>query len=395
VRIVIAEREIRICHLITRLDLGGSAENTLLSAIGLASRGYAVDLICGRSENPSSLNEQRALGQGVRIIRMNELVRPIAPLRDLLAVLRLVGIMKRNRYMLLHTHTSKAGIAGRIAGYIARVPIVVHTPHGHIFYGYFSRLLTNLFTWLERIVTRKTDALITLTHREKRDYLDRNIGRADRIHPVLSGIDLAPYLAPKTHRQELRASFGLHATDFVAGTVARLVPVKNHALIIDAAAHIKERCPAMRFVFIGDGELRAFLENRIAAQGLVDRFIFLGWRTDIAECLSVFDLFVMCSHNEGMGRAFVEAQASGIPVIGSRVGGIGEALSEGTTGLLVNPTNPVELAGHLERLYENRADLARMASSCRSFVHPRFSSDTMVETLDRIYRSLLRERPFS
>jgi glycosyltransferase involved in cell wall biosynthesis len=384
-------KPIKICHIITRLDLGGSAENTLLTAIGLHSRGYTVDIVCGRSDNPPSPRETEALALGVRIIRINELVRPIAPVSDALALIRLIRLMRENRYDLLHTHTSKAGIVGRIAGAMAGVPVIVHTPHGHIFYGYFSSLLTVIFTFLERIVTRKTHALITLTNKEKQDYLVRNIGSPDRIHPILSGIDLAPYLAPKPGRDEFRASIGLTPSDFVAGTVARLVPVKNHDGIVSAAAQIIRRCPDLRFVFIGDGELRVPLESRIRSLGLENRFVFLGWRNDISECLAAFDLFVMCSHNEGMGRAFIEAQASGVPVIGSRVGGVEEAVAERKTGFLVDPEKSEELAGVLERLYTDRPQLARMSAACRAHVDPAFGKEVMVDKIDVLYRSLMGE----
>jgi glycosyltransferase involved in cell wall biosynthesis len=385
-------KPMKICHIITRLDLGGSAENTLLTAIGLRSRGYTVDLICGKTDNPPSLNEKKALACGVRIIRINELVRPIALVSDALALIRLIRLMRENRYDLIHTHTSKAGIVGRIAGYIAHIPIVVHTPHGHIFYGYFSSLLTAIFTFLERIVTWKTRALITLTNKEKQDYLARNIGAPGRIHPILSGIDLAPYLAPKPKRDGFRASIGLSPLDFVAGTVARLVPVKNHDGIVSAAALIDNRCPDLRFVFIGDGELRLALESRIRSLGLENRFVFLGWRNDIPECLAAFDLFVMCSHNEGMGRAFIEAQASGVPVIGSRVGGVEEAIAEGKTGFLVDPEKPEELARDLERVYADRGMLARMSAACRAYVDPAFGKEVMIDRIDALYHDLAGDR---
>lgn len=384
-------KPITICHIITRLDLGGSAENTLLTAIGLRSRGYAVDLVCGRTDNPPSLNERKALDCGVRIIRINELVRPIAPVHDARAFMRIIRLMRENRYDLVHTHTSKAGIVGRIAGAIAGVPIIVHTPHGHIFYGYFSSLLTVVFTGLERIVTKKTHALITLTNKEKQDYLARRIGDSARIHPILSGIDLSPFLKLKSPNDAFRASIGLGPSDFVAGTVARLVSIKNHDGIVSAASLLGNRCPNLRFVFVGDGELRLPLESRIRSLGLENRFVFLGWRNDIPECLAAFDLFVMCSHNEGMGRAFIEAQASGVPVIGSRVGGVEEAIAEGKTGFLVDPGKPEELTRVLERVYSDRDLLARMSAACRAHVDPAFSKEVMVDRINALYRSLMSE----
>jgi glycosyltransferase involved in cell wall biosynthesis len=382
----------KVCHIITRLDLGGSAENTLLTAIGLRGRGYAVDIICGQSDNPQSPRETEALAHGVCIIRIKELVRPIAPVRDTLVLIKIIRLMLKNHYDIVHTHTSKAGIVGRMAGIIAGVPIVVHTPHGHIFYGYFSLLLTAVFMCLERIVTRKTHALITLTNKEKQDYLAQRIGTHARSHPILSGIDLAPFLAPKARNDSFRESIGLGLSDFVAGTVARLVSIKNHDVIVSAASLLNNRCPDLRFVFIGDGELRPSLESRIRSLGLENRFVFLGWRNDIPLYLDAFDLFVMCSHNEGMGRAFIEAQASGVPVVGSRVGGVEEAIAEGKTGFLVDPGKPEELARVLERVYDDRELLARMSAACRAHVDPAFGKELMVDRIDSLYRSLMAER---
>jgi glycosyltransferase involved in cell wall biosynthesis len=383
---------LRICHIITRLDLGGSAENTILTAIGLRQQGHAVDLVCGVSENPPSRSETEAQAIGIRCIRLSTLARPVSPVRDTIALVTLIRLLRKNRYDIVHTHTSKAGIIGRIAALLARTPLVVHTPHGHIFYGYFSSLLTRCFTLLERIVTQWTDALITLTVQEKRDYLDRRIGSPGRMFPILSGIDLSPYRSLRSDRERMRSSIGLERSAFVAGTVARLVPVKNHDLIVSAAFLLRERCPDVKFLFIGDGELRQPLESRVQSLGLDSFFMFLGWRNDIPECLSMLDLFVMCSLNEGMGRAFIEAQACGVPVIGSRVGGVVEAIAEGTTGFLVDPADHEELAEKIALLHNDRTLLAHMAAACRPHVDPAFGKEVMVEKIGLLYRRLHDKR---
>jgi glycosyltransferase involved in cell wall biosynthesis len=384
-----ASRPLKVCHYITRLDLGGSAENTLLTAIGLQSRGYAVEIVCGMSDNPPSETEKKTRRLGIAVVRDKNLARPVSPLRDLRALLFLAKHLRRNRCDILHTHTSKAGIIGRTAGLLAGVKCIIHTPHGHIFYGYFSRQLTRAFVWLEWLATLWTDALITLTNQEKLDYLRKKIGSPRKIYPILSGIDLAPFLAPKHDRDGRRRAIGLAPSDFAVGTVARLVPVKNHDLIISAAALLAGQCPGLKFVFTGDGGLRPALEARIRSLGLADRFIFTGWRNDIAECLYLFDLFVMCSHNEGMGRAFVEAQASGLPVLGSRVGGVEEVMDEGKTGFIIEPGNAGQLAEYIVRLYRDRPLRERMAAESRAFVTPRFSADAMVEKIDAVYRQAL------
>jgi len=275
---------------------------------------------------------------------------------------------------------------GRLAACIARSKCIIHTPHGHIFYGYFSKPLTGFFIALERLCQTWTNALITLTEKEKTDYLEKGIGPASKIYPVLSGIDLGPFLNPDSGRGPARNSLGLGETDFVAGTVARLVPVKNHAMIIEAAALLKDRLPGMRFVFIGDGELHQDLLNRICSLGMDGSFVFTGWRNDIPSLLPAFDIFIMCSRNEGMGRAFVEAQAAGLPVIGSNVCGIPEVLVQGKTGFLVEPGNPGQLADTIRMLYDERDKLGERAVECRKWAQEHFSADVMVEKIEEIYK---------
>ncbi len=385
-------RSLHIIHVITRLDLGGSAENTLLTAIGMAARGCKTDIICGNSDNPPSANETKAIEAGVTIFRIRQLVRSPSLINDGVALALIYRRIRKGKYNLVHTHTSKAGILGRIAARLARVPCIVHTPHGHIFYGYYSRLLTRFFVYLERFASRFTDAQITLTKREKQDYIFRNIGTPGKLYPVYSGIELAPFLHPARSPLEMRASLGLSKTCFVAGTVARLVSVKNHALIVAAAARLKNTCSNIRYVFVGDGELRDSLIARASEAGVRDRFVFAGWRSDIPDLLGAFDIFIMCSKNEGMGRAFVEAQAAGVPVIGTRVGGVEEVIDEGRTGYLVDPDDADGLAEKIELLYSRRDHRKALSEACKAWVNPKFSAAVMVDEIDKVYRRVLEEK---
>jgi glycosyltransferase involved in cell wall biosynthesis len=191
----------------------------------------------------------------------------------------------------------------------------------------------------------------------------------------------------------MRKELGLNESHFVAGTVARLDPIKNHHLIVDAALRLKNDFRDIRFIFVGDGELRDELAACIEEHGLTDRFIFTGWRNDIPDLLAAFDIFIMCSKNEGMGRAFVEAQAAGVPVIGTRVGGIAEVLDEGRTGYLVDPDNAHELADKIEVLYRMKTHRKALSDACRKWVDPKFSAARMVDEIESVYRRAMGEKP--
>lgn len=385
-------KRLRILHVITRLDKGGSAENTLLTALGNAEHGHHVELLCGVSDNPPSENEHRAKKQGITITRYKSLVREISPFKDFITLLRIFSYLKMHPCDVLHTHTSKAGIIARIAGKLAGITCILHTPHGHIFYGYFSATKTRLLIAVERIVTKNTAALITLTRGERNDYLDRNIGSPDSVYPIFSGIELKPYLETHYDRTTTRKELGIPNNCYLAGTVARLVRVKNQDLTVSAAQLLAESHPDIRYLFVGDGDMRTHLERRIKEAGLSRQFIFTGWRNDIPRLLHAMDLFIMCSYNEGMGRAFVEAQASGLPVIGSRVGGVPEVLIEGETGYLVSPTDHRALADGIRWWYDRRNNRKATVRRCREWVNPRFSMETMVESIEALYNKYTEEQ---
>ena len=377
-----------ILHIITRLDCGGSAENTLLTSIGFAEKKHNVTIIYGNN-HPSSENEKIAREAGVTFVRCKHLVRNISPINDLLSCIHIFKYIKSNNYTILHTHTSKAGIIGRVAGKLGGIPYIVHTPHGHIFYGYFSNLITRIFILIEWFTVKWTHAHIALTKKEKEDYLIRHIGRSNRTYVIYSGISMNNYLNPIQTKKDIKKQLGFDDTHFICATVARLDPIKNHDMIIDAALLLKEYENIFRFLFIGDGELTCKLKTRIQQLGLNSMFLFLGWRKDVHEILPGCDCFVLCSKNEGMGRAFVEAQAAGLPVIGSRVCGIPEVVVEGITGYLVEPDNTKELAEKIVMLYNKKDKMKNVALECRNWVNPRFSISTMIDKIESVYAYIM------
>ncbi|MBN1981402.1 MAG: glycosyltransferase family 4 protein [Chitinivibrionales bacterium] len=383
------KRQFSILHLITRLDCGGSAENTLLTAIGLAQRHHRVTVMYG-SNSPPSRTEERARQAGVTFVQCQKLIRAISPIIDLVAFFHIYRHVRRNRYDILHTHTSKAGIIGRVCGKLARVPCVVHTPHGHVFYGYFSNLMTCLFVFLERLFMKWTDAQIALTQKEKEDYLCRHIGSPQRIPVIYSGIDLESFSVSPQNKKSLRDQLDLSDSHFVILTVARLVPIKNHNLIIAAASVLTQLRAALRFVFVGDGELRQELQENISREGLDEMFVLLGWREDVAALLHAGDCFVLCSKNEGMGRVFIEAQACGLPVIGSRVCGIPEVIDEGRTGYLVDPHDPQELAKAIKMVYTRKDHRDTLIHNCQQWITHRFSAECMVDKIEAVYQTFFQ-----
>jgi len=374
---------------ITRLSLGGSTENTVLSVVGLARVGHDCLLVAGATGSEPAV-VRAALDRGCRVELLPSLVRELAPGRDLRALAGLVGLFRRERPELVHTHTSKAGFLGRLAARLARVPTVVHTPHGHVFYGgYYGSALTAAFVQLERIAARWTDRIVVLTERGAEEHLARGVGRPGQYVAIPSGVDTEALRARAPGRGAARAALGLPPDARVVVGIGRLVPVKGFDVLVGSIPEVAGRVPALRVLLVGDGPERSRLEARARLLGVEAHLAIAGAREDVVPYLAAADLFAAPSRNEGMGRALVEALALGVPVVGTEVGGIPSVLDGGRYGTLVPPDDPTALARALLELLEDparRATLGR-AGPARA---EEFTVEVMTTRITGMYRSLAR-----
>lgn len=376
-----------VLHVITRLDRGGSAENTILSCIGLAHRGWAVTLAFGPTKDPTPmLGTLERLGT-IPLVRVPDLVRAVRPISDLRASRTLRALVARGSYDVVHTHTSKAGLLGRRAARGLRCK-VVHTPHGHVFHGYFNPALTRVFVAAERRAARWCDRIVVLTDRGREDHLDAGVGRLEQFVTIPSGVPLASFLTGFPNRERSRSAWAIDEGASVAGCVARLVKVKGQEILLEAAARLAGRHPSLRILLAGDGEERGALEERARRDDLRGRVIFTGHLDDPRPALAAMDLFVLPSHNEGQGRAAVEAMAAGLPVVASSVGGLPEVLDRGAAGMLVAPEDPDALASALDHLLTHPEEAHLLAEAGRRRAS-RYGIETMIDGLDALYRSLL------
>jgi len=392
--------KIKVVHIITRLDKGGSAENTLLTAGGLDKQIYDVLLVKGLS-NESGMAEDESLAvrksmreaerEGVRILTVPGLIRRISPFYDFKTFFTLIKILRYERSHIVHTHTSKAGILGRWAAFFARVPIIIHTPHGHVFWGYFGRLKTAFYIILEKITALITDKIIALTEQEKNNHLHFRIASGDKFSVVHSGIKLDKFSNLSVDPAAMRKKLGISEGELVVGTTGRLTPVKGHRHLIEAAENIVDARPNTTFVFLGDGELSDELKNMASKLNLKEKVKFLGWRQDVAEVMSVFDLFVLPSLNEGMGRVLVEAMALGKPVVASNVGGIPDLVIHGKNGCLVPPGYAQSLSAAISDLIEDPERGRKMGENGKKRAID-YSADSMVQKIDQLYRTMLQQK---
>lgn len=400
-RVQIPMKKITVMHVITRFDKGGSAQNTYLSVLGLKKNHFHTVLVSGRtlesemkSEETEALNEdiQILQSENIEFIQCPSLVREINIVKDIKALYEIVKIIKKCKPSIIHTHTSKAGLLGRWAAKLCEVPIIIHSPHGHVFFGYFGPIQSKLFILLEKWASLITDKIVTLTDREKRDHLVHKISKERKFSVIFSGVDLRKFKEISLHKKlELKQKLGIPERSQIVGTVGRLVPIKGHEYFIKAARYILLKHPQTHFLIIGDGSLREDLETKAQKLGVDKNLLFLGWREDVDVILSLFDIFVLSSLNEGMGRVLVEAMALGKPIVASDVGGIPDLVIHNKNGLLVRPKKSKELADSIQILMENEKKRKEMGNEGMGIVS-KYSANKMVTQIICLYTDLLRKK---
>ncbi len=379
---------LRIAHIITRMDKGGSAQNTLFTAVKLDKHKYDVSLISGNLNDPQGEISRVINESGIKFMLVPNLVREISLFNDIKAFWQLYSVIKKEKFDILHTHTSKAGILGRWAGKLAGVKIIIHTPHGHVFYGYFGRIKTGLFITLERITACITDRIITLTEKGKLEHIAYRIAGEDKFIPIYSGIDVQRFRDFSVDIAKEKVKLGINFDCQVIGTVTRLDPIKGNRYLIAAFKEITVEFPNVKLVIIGNGSELQQLKLQSEQLGIKGDIIFLGTCEDIRPLVSIFDLFVLASLNEGMGRVLLEAQALGVPVVATNVGGIPEVVKDGSTGILVAAGDSALLAQAIIRMLRDKGLRQVMGKQAKSWVDEKFSVDTMVAKIASLYDQL-------
>ncbi|MDA2915340.1 glycosyltransferase [Nitrospinae bacterium AH_259_B05_G02_I21] len=437
-----------ILRVIARLNIGGPAIHTILLTSRLPRERYRSILVKGREAQREGNMLALAEKERVEPIELPELGREIHLLGDVVAFVKLVKLMWREQPSIVHTHTSKAGALGRLAtlsvnlgwsirrllGLKAPQPIrTVHTFHGHVFQGYFSKAKTRFFIAIERALARVTDALVAISPRQREEIVENlGIGEPEKVKVVPLGLDLDPFRNCPNNRGKLRAELGLGEKTRLIGIVGRLVPIKRHDILLEALTFFRDS-PATKgdlcCVVVGDGELRPALEQRVKEMGLDGHVRFLGWRRDLETIYADLDCLVLTSENEGTPVSVIEALSAGVPVVATAVGGVpdlfrpleedeeltgpvilsnGERLARwqeaeypsqvdgpllATSGVLVPPGDARAVATALELLWTEPNLISECARRGSSWVHQTFTVERLVSDIDALYQELLDARP--
>jgi glycosyltransferase involved in cell wall biosynthesis len=385
----------RVTHVITRLVVGGAQENTVATVLGLRNRpGVEVDLISGPTTGPEGSLEPAFAGCPELLTVLPSLVRPVHPWNDVVALVRLARLLRARRPDVVHTHSGKAGVLGRLAARRAGVRVIVHHIHGPSFGPFQGPVANWLFTAAERRAARATTHFVCSANAMTRLYLAKGIGRPEMYTRVFSGFQVGLFLGAKNDRA-LRERLGLAVDAFVIGKIARLAPLKGHEDLFGAFVDLLPKWPSARLLVIGDGPLRARLEERSRAMGLSDKIVFTGLLPpgEVPRYVGIMDCLAHLSSREALSRALPQALAAGKPVVAYDFDGADEVCLEGQTGFLVRTGEVHTVAERLLQLAKDPALRERLGGRGREFVQEQFPVERMVEEVYQLYVRLLGERP--
>jgi len=379
---------INLLYVITKLELGG-AQKQLLSLINdLDKKKYNVFLFTAKD---GLLIQEASSIAGVILEKSKFLERLINPLKDVLALVEIYCFIKKNRIQIVHTHSSKAGILGRLAAKIAKTPIIIHTVHGWSFNNYQPASIRNLYVLLEKICATFTNKIIVVSRFDKDEGLKNLIGRNNQYVLIRYGLDARGFKDTRK-RNEARKSLGLSDADLVVGMVACFKPQKAPLDFIELASLIKRDFPDTKFVLVGDGGLRKKVDTRIKQLNLEGQVILTGWHNDIPLILSGLDVFVLTSLWEGLPIVVLEAMAAGVALVATDTGGIGEVVINGETGYLVAPHDILSMQNRLGELLsssQKRDEFVRLARE--AIGTEEFLLSSMFKNTAEIYSDLLEE----
>jgi len=384
----------RVTHVITRLVVGGAQENTLATINGLRAKpGVEINLISGPTIGPEGSLEPTAAKIHGLLTLVPELVRPVHPLKDFRALHQLEKILREQKPDLVHTHSGKAGILGRLAAKRAGVPIIVHHIHGPSFGNFQGALANFIFTAAEKHAAKVTDHFFCSADAMTRLYLAAGIGQPPMFTRIFSGFKLESFLNA-TNDFALRQQLGLAENHFVIGKLGRIFKLKGHADLIAAFAKILSQAPHARLLFVGDGALRGEIENQIRALGLAGKVIFTGLVPpgEVARYVGIMDCLAHLSYREALSRALPQALAAGKPVVAYDFDGANEVCLENQTGFVVRTGDTEAAARRLLQLAADPALREQFGRAGKAFVKENFSIEKMVDDQYHVYLKLAAER---
>jgi glycosyltransferase involved in cell wall biosynthesis len=388
------DKKIRVLHIITLFSVGGATETVISIAKGLMLRNYDITVVSGPFIESEGDMLPVAIEAGIKVIIIPELRRNIHPIHDIRAFYRLRKMIREGRYDVVHTHSSKAGIIGRLAAYYEGVQNIVHTIHGLPFHHYQNHFARLLYILVERFTAKRCSKLIAVSHKIIQESLNAGIGSTDQFEVVRSGFDVQPFINNSLKNSKLMTDLKIQDGDFVLGNISRLSPLKGHAILIDILPKLKKRIPQLKLLFIGDGKIRHSLEQKATAINLKESVIFAGSipPSNIPQYLSLMDIVVHTSLHEGLARVLPQALVMGKPVVTYSLDGAPEVIQDGYNGYLVEALNKDELINSICDIFQQYKQFESRCLLDKGKIIHEFSEDKMVMETENTYKMLIENK---
>ena len=383
-------KKLKICHLITRMIIGGAQENTLFSCRGQIENGHQVTLTTGPTTGPEGklLEEQKV--DGLQVDIFPNMIRALNPMKDFKAYIDLKKYFKEQKFDVVHTHASKAGIIGRAAAWAAKVPAVIHTVHGPAFHRYEKPWKNKLYISAEKYAAKRCHKIVCVADAMTNQFLEAGISKPEMYQTVYSGMNLDDYLQLDSDKS-IRKKYDIPDDAVVIGKIARLFELKGHEFLIQAAKRLIDKNDKVHILLIGDGLLRSEIENEIKSLGIEKNFHFSGLipPREVPIHTAAMDIVCHLSLREGLPRAVVQGLAAEKPVVAYNLDGAPEVVFNDETGYICPAESVDEVTVALEKLV-NSEDLRRkLGQAGRKLVSEKFAWQKMVDDLELIYAEVL------
>lgn len=396
----------RVLRILNRLIIGGPAINATYLTKYMAPE-FETMLVIGGKDDHEQDADHITYDLGIDPVVVPEMKRAIHPISDGQAYRKVKDIINKFKPDIVHTHAAKSGVIGRMAADACKVPVVVHTFHGHVFHSYFNKLTTNTFIHIERYLAKRSSGIIAISKTQKEELCNTyKICPAEKVSIIPLGLDLDKFTIDyESKRQSFRRKYHIQEGDIAVGIIGRIVPVKNHALFVEAAAKVIAQAKnRVKFIIIGDGESREEMETAFRAAGIDYAYapqddreataICTSWHTEMDIVLAGLDIITLTSHNEGTPLSLIEAQAAGKPVISTNVGGVSDVVMDNQCGYLIEPGNADYFAAAILKLIEHPELREYFGAQGGLFVHEKFSFQRLVRDMSGYYYDLLEKSKY-
>jgi glycosyltransferase involved in cell wall biosynthesis len=394
----------RVLRIFNRLVVGGPVLNVTYLTKYMAPE-FETLLVVGEREGHEKSAEYLADQLGIEFVTIKGMGRSVNPASDYFAYRNLRSLIRNFKPDIVHTHAAKPGAVGRLAAASEKVPVILHTFHGHVFHSYFNSAKTKIFINTERFLAKKSDAIIAISEQQKKELaVDFKIAPEGKFRVVPLGFDLDRFRSNQEEkRKKFRTEFNLSEDEIAIGIIGRLVPVKNHYLFMKAIKHVFDNTRRkVKAFIIGDGETRSDLEN-VAREVNIPfstetapehnhSLVFTSWRSDVDSINAGLDIVCLTSFNEGTPVSLIEAQAANKPIVSTRVGGIADIVVEGETALLADIRDTEQFCQHLLRLVEDDELRETFGQNSHKHVIEKYSYQRLVSDMSQLYFELLRAK---